>query len=122
MQAGCLFADGDFAGEVASGRLKSSSLERYTCVALSGVCSEYLQFGKAEGGKADVQQLDGMLRALQVRSLVCFRCSVPAQRYDPLPACPHVILLLPRRMLTRPADGSTVRWRTALAACMAVTP
>lgn len=67
VQAGCLFADGDFAGEVASGRLKASSLERYTCVALSGVCSEYLQFGKAEGGKADVQQLDGMLRALQVR-------------------------------------------------------
>ena len=31
-----------------------------------GACAEYVTFGQAEGGLNDVQQLDGMLRALQV--------------------------------------------------------
>lgn len=32
-------------------------------------CAEYVTFGQAEGGLNDVQQLDGMLRALQVQPL-----------------------------------------------------
>lgn len=43
-----------------------SPLIRYTCVALAGVVTEYLRFGEAEGGLGDVEQLDGMFRALQV--------------------------------------------------------
>ncbi len=55
------------AAQVASGTLSSSSLDRYTCIALSGVAAEYINFGQAEGGMNDVQQLDGLLKALQVQ-------------------------------------------------------
>ncbi|WIA23341.1 hypothetical protein OEZ85_000105 [Tetradesmus obliquus] len=65
VQAGCHFCDGGFEGEVAAGRLSSSSLDRFSCVALAGVVTEYLRFGQAEGGVGDVAQLDQLLRALQ---------------------------------------------------------
>ena len=65
VQAGTVFCDAAFQREVASGRLSSSSLDVYSCVALAGVATEWLRFGKAEGGLADVQQLDGMLAALR---------------------------------------------------------
>lgn len=47
---------------MASGTLSSSSLDRYTCIALAGVAAEYVHFGQAEGGLNDVQQLDGLLK------------------------------------------------------------
>lgn len=55
------------AAQVASGTLSSSSLDRYTCIALAGVAAEYVNFGQAEGGMNDVQQLDSLLKALQVQ-------------------------------------------------------
>jgi hypothetical protein len=64
VQAGTTFCDGAFQREVASGKLSSSSLDVYSCVALAGVATEWLRFGRAEGGLADVQQLDRLLRAL----------------------------------------------------------
>ncbi|KAL4535218.1 hypothetical protein Ndes2437A_g05946 [Nannochloris sp. 'desiccata'] len=64
VQAGTTFCDGAFQKEVASGKLSSSSLDVYSCVALAGVATEWLRFGRAEGGLADVQQLDRLLRAL----------------------------------------------------------
>jgi hypothetical protein len=64
VQAGTTFCDGAFQKEVATGKLSSSSLDVYSCVALAGVATEWLRFGKAEGGLADVQQLDRLLRAL----------------------------------------------------------
>jgi hypothetical protein len=64
VQAGTTFCDGAFQKEVASGKLSSSSLDIYCCVALAGVATEWLRFGRAEGGLADVQQLDRLLRAL----------------------------------------------------------
>lgn len=67
VQAGCTFADADFQTEVASGKLKASSVERFTCVALAGVATEYVRYGRAEGGLSDVLQLDSMLKALSVR-------------------------------------------------------
>jgi hypothetical protein len=48
----------------------SCSLDKYTCVALAGVCTEYLRFGQAEGGVGDVAQLDKLFAALQVRCFV----------------------------------------------------
>lgn len=57
--------------------LSSSSLDRFTCVALAGVAVEALRFGQAEGGLNDVTQLDGMLRALQVRCIGRSRISSP---------------------------------------------
>lgn len=53
--------------QVASGTLSSASLDRYSSVALAGVATEYVRYGQAEGGLNDIQQLDGLLRALQVR-------------------------------------------------------
>ena len=64
MQAGCTFCDGDFQAEVARGQLSSASLDRYCCIALAGVATEYLVFGQAEGGLSDIQQLDRLLQAL----------------------------------------------------------
>ncbi|GAX82312.1 hypothetical protein CEUSTIGMA_g9741.t1 [Chlamydomonas eustigma] len=64
LQAGTQFCDKEFTDEIQSGKLSSSSLDRYTCVALAGVVTEYLRFGQAEGGIGDVLQLDGMFRAL----------------------------------------------------------
>lgn len=37
VQAGCRFADEEFNQEVQSGNIKSSSLERFSCVALAGM-------------------------------------------------------------------------------------
>lgn len=64
LQAGTQFCDKEFTDEIQSGKLSSSSLDRFTCVALAGVVTEYLRFGQAEGGIGDVLQLDGMFRAL----------------------------------------------------------
>eukprot|EP00793_Prasinoderma_coloniale_P003649 PRCOL_00003025-RA len=64
VQAGCLFCDGDFQRSVSKGKLQSSDLDRYACVALAGIAAEVMTFGRAEGGSADVAQLDGLLRAL----------------------------------------------------------
>lgn len=54
--------------------MTSTSLDKYCCIALSGVATEYLLFGESEGGLNDVQQLDGLLRALQVSHsfLLCY--------------------------------------------------
>ena len=48
--------------------MSSTSLDKYSCIALSGVATEYLLYGQSEGGLNDVQQLDGLLKALQVCS------------------------------------------------------
>lgn len=64
MQAGCDFCDEEFRAELAAGRITSSTLDAYACIALAGVGAEYVIFGKAEGGKSDIQMLDGILSAL----------------------------------------------------------
>jgi hypothetical protein len=71
IQAGTTFCDTAFEAEVASGRLKGGTLDKYTCVALAGVVTEYLRFGQAEGGVGDVAQLDRLFGALQVCVRVC---------------------------------------------------
>ena len=68
IQAGTQFCDKSFSEEIAKGQISSTSLDRYTCVALAGVSAEYLKFGRAEGGLGDVQQLDALLRAIGVRT------------------------------------------------------
>ncbi|KAJ9520923.1 hypothetical protein QJQ45_014081 [Haematococcus lacustris] len=64
LQAGTQFCDAAFQAELAAGRLSSSSLDQYACMALAGVVTEALRFGEAEGGVGDVAQLDRMMRAL----------------------------------------------------------
>ena len=64
IQAGCAFCDGEFQREVQQGKITSTSLDRFACVAMAGICMEYILFGFAEGGLSDVRQLDGLLQAL----------------------------------------------------------
>lgn len=45
VQAGTTFCDSNFLKEVSSGKLSSSSLDKYTCVALAGVATEWIRFG-----------------------------------------------------------------------------
>lgn len=67
VQAGTQFCDADFQKEVATGKVTSGSLDRFCCIALAGVATEYVLYGQAEGGLNDVQQLDSLLKALQAR-------------------------------------------------------
>ena len=46
------------------GSLSSASLDAFACVALAGVCAEYIDYGASEGGLNDVQALDALLSAL----------------------------------------------------------
>ncbi|KAI5068103.1 hypothetical protein GOP47_0016448 [Adiantum capillus-veneris] len=64
VQAGTTFVDTQFQEEVKSGKLSAESLNKYSCIALAGVATEYLLFGFAEGGLADIQQLDRLMRSL----------------------------------------------------------
>ena len=64
VQAGTTFCDAAFQKEISTGKLSSASLSTYSCVALAGVATEWLRFGLAEGGLADVQQLDQLMQAL----------------------------------------------------------
>ena len=64
VQAGCLFCDADFQAEVARGSVTAETLGVFTCTALGGVAAEYVQYGQAEGGLADIVQLDQLLAAL----------------------------------------------------------
>lgn len=39
-------------------------LNRFSCIALAGVATEYVLYGYAEGGLADINQLDSLLNGL----------------------------------------------------------
>lgn len=65
IQGGTTFCDSEFQEAVQRGSFPSSMLDIYSCVALAGVATEWMRFGAAEGGLADVQQLDSMLGALR---------------------------------------------------------
>lgn len=64
VQAGTTFVDSQFREEVSSGKLSSMTLNKFTCIALAGVATEYLLYDLAEGGLADIQQLDNLLKSL----------------------------------------------------------
>ncbi|XP_055803292.1 uncharacterized protein LOC129872344 isoform X3 [Solanum dulcamara] len=55
IQAGTAFVDFEFIEEM---------LNRFSCIALAGVATEYLLFGYAEGGLSDINQLDALLKSL----------------------------------------------------------
>eukprot|EP01018_Ginkgo_biloba_P039707 Gb_32643 [translate_table: standard] len=56
--------EGSLNVQVQSGKLSSGTLNKYSCIALAGVATEYLLFGFSEGGLADIQQLDNLLKSL----------------------------------------------------------
>ncbi|XP_052193138.1 uncharacterized protein LOC127801778 [Diospyros lotus] len=65
VQAGTAFVDFEFLEEVNSGKVTATvNVDRFSCIALAGVATEYLLFGCAEGGLADIDKLDVLLKSL----------------------------------------------------------
>ncbi|KAK9137036.1 hypothetical protein Sjap_007630 [Stephania japonica] len=64
VQAGTAFVDFEFLEEVNAGKVSSKMLDRFSCIALAGVATEYLLFGCSEGGLADIYKLDSLLKSL----------------------------------------------------------
>ncbi|KAI7733705.1 hypothetical protein M8C21_020688, partial [Ambrosia artemisiifolia] len=64
VQAGTVFVDFEFTEQISKGRVTATMLNKFSCIALAGVATEYLLYGYAEGGLADVNTLDGLLRSL----------------------------------------------------------
>ncbi|PKH47687.1 hypothetical protein CRG98_050471 [Punica granatum] len=60
VQAGTSFVDFEFLEEVNSGKVSATMLNRFSCIALAGVATEYLLYGYAEGGLADINQKLGI--------------------------------------------------------------
>lgn len=57
IQAGTAFVDLEFIEEVNRGKVTATMLNRFSCIALAGVATEYLLFGYAEGGLSDINQV-----------------------------------------------------------------
>ncbi|CAL8166511.1 unnamed protein product [Prunus armeniaca] len=57
VQAGTAFVDFEFVEEVNAGKVSATTLNRFACVALAGVAAEYILYGYAEGGLADINQV-----------------------------------------------------------------
>ncbi|XP_019080234.1 uncharacterized protein LOC100267587 isoform X2 [Vitis vinifera] len=57
IQAGTAFVDFEFLEEVNSGKVSATMLNRFSCIALAGVVTEYLLYGYAEGGLADINKV-----------------------------------------------------------------
>ncbi|VYS68063.1 unnamed protein product [Arabidopsis thaliana] len=64
IQAGSAFVDYEFLEEVNSGKVSATMLNRFSCIALAGVATEYLLYGYAEGGLDDISKLDGLVKSL----------------------------------------------------------
>ncbi|GAB2218750.1 hypothetical protein Droror1_Dr00001980 [Drosera rotundifolia] len=64
VQAGTSFVDYEFLEEVNTGKVSATMLNRFSCIALAGMATEYLLYGCAEGGLSDINQLDGLLKGL----------------------------------------------------------
>ncbi|KAF7817875.1 hypothetical protein G2W53_023330 [Senna tora] len=64
VQAGTAFVDFEFVEEANAGKVSASTLNRFSCIALAGVATEYLIYGIAEGGLDDIRKLDILLKSL----------------------------------------------------------
>ncbi|KAK1277166.1 hypothetical protein QJS04_geneDACA017804 [Acorus gramineus] len=64
VQAGTSFVDFEFLEEVSMKKRILQMLDKFSCIALAGVATEYLLYGYAEGGLADINQLDNLLKRL----------------------------------------------------------
>ncbi|RDX68068.1 hypothetical protein CR513_52984 [Mucuna pruriens] len=64
IQAGTAFVDFEFQEEVNTGKVSATTLNKFSCIALAGVSTEYLIYGFAEGGLDDIRKLDLLLKGL----------------------------------------------------------
>ncbi|KAL6615195.1 hypothetical protein ACP70R_037465 [Stipagrostis hirtigluma subsp. patula] len=64
VQAGTAFVDYEFVEEIKTGKMSATMLNKFSCIALAGVATEYLLYGIAEGGLADINKLDELLNGV----------------------------------------------------------
>lgn len=74
--------------------MTSSYVDRFSCIALAGVSTEYLVFGQAEGGVADVAQLDQLMRALNFSQVGAGHTPRAATHYSGTRTCTAAELFL----------------------------
>jgi hypothetical protein len=64
-QAGTVFTDSKLNDEMKTQKVSRSSLDRLSVVLMAGIAAEALQFGNAEGGASDEQELFSLLTQVQ---------------------------------------------------------
>ena len=70
MQAGSCFYDRQFRVALNSASVSQEAIDKYTCFALGGICSEFVVRDKVESGKFDLGGLNELYKLMRVR-----RCS-----------------------------------------------
>jgi len=65
VQAGAIFCDSAIQKELQSGKISGKSVDKIICIALGGISAEYVLCGQAEGGAADIQQLELLFQSLK---------------------------------------------------------
>ena len=63
VQAGTQFVDDAWQKEIATGKVSSVSLGKFSCIALAGISAEWVVFSASEGGIEDIRQLESILQA-----------------------------------------------------------
>ncbi|KAL4637271.1 hypothetical protein ACB092_03G066100 [Castanea dentata] len=103
VQAGTAFVDFEFLEE---------TLNRFSCIALAGVATEYLLYGVAEGGLADINKLDMLLQGLGFTQ----KKADSQVRWSVL----NTVLLLRRHKLARAKLAEAMSMGKSVGACLGI--
>ncbi|KAL0005778.1 hypothetical protein SO802_013339 [Lithocarpus litseifolius] len=112
VQAGTAFVDFEFLEEVNTGKVSATTLNRFSCIALAGVASEYLLYGVAEGGLADINKLDMLLQGLGFTQ----KKADSQVRWSVL----NTVLLLRRHKLARAKLAEAMSMGKSVGACLGI--
>ncbi|XP_065851657.1 uncharacterized protein [Euphorbia lathyris] len=112
VQAGTAFVDFEFLEEVKTGKLSASTLNRFSCIALAGLATEYLLYGYAEGGLADIKQLDMLLNGLGFTQ----KKADSQVRWSVL----NTVLILRRHERARAKLAEAMTMRESVGSCIAI--
>ncbi|GLT95033.1 hypothetical protein SLE2022_127390 [Rubroshorea leprosula] len=94
VQAGTASVDFEFLGEVTTGKV-SAMLNRFSCIALAGVATEYLLYGYAEGGLADINKIQKFLPKMFMYQHSLCKVHTEESRFPSKMVCTeHTVLLL----------------------------
>lgn len=112
VQAGTAFVDFEFLEEVNTGKVSATTLNRFSCIALAGVATEYLLYGVAEGGLADINKLDMLLQSLGFTQ----KKADSQVRWSVL----NTVLLLRRHKLARAKLAEAMSMGKSVGACLGI--
>ncbi|XP_021894064.1 uncharacterized protein LOC110811800 isoform X1 [Carica papaya] len=110
VQAGTAFVDNEFLEEVNAGKVSATTLNRFSCIALAGVATEYLLFGYAEGGLDDINKFDILLKSLGFTQ----KKADSQVRWSVL----NTILLLRRHQVARTKLAEAMSMGTSVGSCI----